>query len=106
MGQSLGFQFVVGLVHGNVVGYVGLAPQQICPLANLHFGAALVGCRLPSGGHYSSHRRRPRHHTVREGANLSCTWSSGSVSIDTAAWSAQMSDTWSTISPVLQKPAP
>ena len=33
-------------------------------------------------------------------ANLSRTWSSGSASIYTAAWSAQGSDTWCTVSPV------
>ena len=63
-------------------------------------------CRPPSGGHYSSCRRRPARRTVRVSANLSRTWSSGSVSIDTAAWSAQGSDTWCTVSPVRQKPAP
>ena len=60
-------------------------------------------CRPP----YSSCRRRPARRTaVRVSANLSRTWSSGSVSIDTAAWSAQGSDTWCTVSPVRQKPAP
>ena len=39
-------------------------------------------------------------------ANLSRTWSRGSASLYTAAWSAQGSDTWCTVSPVRQKPAP
>ena len=40
--------FVAGPLHGDVVRNVCLAPapQQIRPLANLHFGAALVGRRV------------------------------------------------------------
>ena len=41
-----------------------------------------------------------------ENKNLSRTWSIGSASLGTAAWSAQGSDTWCTVSPVWQKPAP
>ena len=50
---------------------------------------------------YNSRRRRPARRTVRVSANLSRTWSSGSVSLNTAVWSAQGS-----VSPVRQKPAP
>ena len=63
-------------------------------------------CRPPSGGHYSSRRRRPARRTGRESANFFRAWSSGSVLICTAAWSAQGSDTWCTVSQVRQKPAP
>ena len=51
---------------------------------------------------YNSRRRRPARRTVRVSANISRTWSSGSASLYTAAWSAQGSDTWCIVSPVRQ----
>ena len=44
--RSLRFHFVAGPLHGDVERDVRLASQQIRPLANLHFGVALVGRRV------------------------------------------------------------
>ena len=70
-------------------GYVGIAPQQ-------KGESAFRGspCRPPSGGHYSSRRRRPARRTARVSASLSRTWSSGSASPNTVAWSGLRSGTW------------
>ena len=56
---SLRFHFVPGPLHGYVVRDIRLAPP---------FRGS--PCRPPSGGHYSSQRRRP----ARVSASLSCTW--------------------------------
>ena len=69
-GRSLWFEFVAGPLHGDVVGKVSLAPQQIRPLANLHLGAALVGRRVAAiAVHAGKNLRRkkptlPAQHTT------------------------------------------